>query len=71
MYFLSQSLSQFALSCLSKNLNSVFMCDNMLLPAVCTCEGVWDVIFDHDVDEHSRKNQRLVLLVPQADVTIT
>lgn len=47
------------------------MCDNMLVPAVCTCEGVWDVIFDHDVDEHSRKNQRLVLLVPQADVTIT
>lgn len=36
-----------------------------------TCKGVGDVIFDHDVDEHSWENQRLIFLVPQADVTVT
>lgn len=36
-----------------------------------TCKRVGDVIFDLDVDEDGREDQRLVLLVPQADVAIT
>lgn len=35
-----------------------------------TCKGVWDVVFDLDVDKHGWKNQRLILLIPQADITI-
>lgn len=38
---------------------------------VYTSKGVWDVVFDLNVDKHSWKNQRLILLVPQADITIT
>lgn len=36
-----------------------------------TCKRVGDVIFDLDVDEDGREDQRLVLLVPQADVAVT
>lgn len=40
-------------------------------PEVCTSKCIWDVVFDFNVDEHSWQNQRLVFLIPQADVTIT
>lgn len=36
-----------------------------------TSKGVWDVVFDLNVDKHGWKNQRLILLVPQANITIT
>lgn len=36
-----------------------------------TCKCIWDVVFDFDVDKHGGKNQRLILLISQADVTIT
>lgn len=38
---------------------------------IYTSKGVWDVVFDLNVDKHSWKNQRLILLIPQADITIT
>lgn len=38
---------------------------------IYTSKGVWDVVFDLNVDKHGWKNQRLILLIPQPDITIT
>lgn len=38
---------------------------------IYTGKGVWDVVFDLNVDKHSWKNQRLILFISQADITIT
>lgn len=52
-------------------LAGVTVCEAATRHEIHTCKGVGDVIFDLDVDEHSWENQRLIFLVPQANVTVT